>query len=86
MECKKYNPFVVNKTRPKPKTKTRVEGKGLTNANEKKVDIIYAKGFVKLNQGKTSVLGSPTCFACKSSEDYNYINYSISFSFSIRHN
>ena len=48
MECKKYNPFVVKpKTMTRTKTKKRVEGKGLTKANEKKVDIIYAKGFVK---------------------------------------
>ena len=46
-----YGPFIINsKTKPKTKlkTNTRVEVKGLTKANEKKVDIIYAKGFVKL--------------------------------------
>ena len=54
MERKNYNHFIdVNKTRPEPKpmTTSRVYSKVLTNANENKVDIIYAKGFVRLNQG-----------------------------------
>ena len=57
MEVKKYNPFVV---KPNPKTtdsnrerssktkpKTKLEAKGISQENRKKLDIIYAKGFVK---------------------------------------
>ena len=55
MEVKKYNPFVVNKPKPQPKPKPRVrlkakiklEAKGLSLENKKKLDIFYAKGFVK---------------------------------------
>ena len=36
--------FVV-KTKPKPKTK--LEARGLSLENKKKLDTIYAKGFVK---------------------------------------
>ena len=48
MEVKKINPFVV-KPNPKTKTKpkTKLEAKGLSQENKKKLDIIYAKGFVK---------------------------------------
>ena len=50
MEVKKYNPFVVIKTKPKPrvrpKAKIKLEAKGLSLENKKKLDI-YAKGFVK---------------------------------------
>ena len=51
MEVKKYNPFVVIKSKPKvkikPKPKTELEAKGLTLDNKKKLDTIYAKDFVK---------------------------------------
>ena len=57
MEVKKYNPFVVNKSKPKakplpkakikPKPKTEIDAKGLTLDNKKKLDTIYAKGFIK---------------------------------------
>ena len=48
MEVKKYNPFLV-KPNPKIKTKpkTQLEAKGLSQETKKKLDIIYAKGFVK---------------------------------------
>ena len=49
-EFKNYNHFDLKpkpKPKTKPKTKTRAAGKSLTKANEKKVDIIYANGFVK---------------------------------------
>ena len=58
MEVKNYNPFVV-KPNPKPKPKplpkattkhepkTKLEAKGLTLENKKKLDMIHAKGFVK---------------------------------------
>ena len=50
MEVKKYNPFVVIKPKPKPKVrpnaKIKLEAKGLSLENKKKLDIIYAKGFV----------------------------------------
>ena len=51
MEVKKYNPFVVIKTKPKakvrPKAKIKHEAGGLALENKKKLDIIYAKSFVK---------------------------------------
>ena len=60
MEVKKYNPFVVIKPKPKPKpkpklkvrpkAKTNLEAKGLSLQNKKKLDIIYAKGFVKTSR------------------------------------
>ena len=51
MEVKKYNPFVVmNKDKPKAKPKTKLEAKGLSLENKKKLDIIYAKGFVKTSR------------------------------------
>ena len=50
MEVKKYNPFVVIKSKPKseplpktkikPKPKTELEAKGLTLDNKKKLDTI----------------------------------------------
>ena len=48
MEVKKYNPFVVIK--PKPKPKVKLEARGLALVNKKKLDIIYAKGFVNTNK------------------------------------
>ena len=57
MEVEKHNPFVV---KPNPKTtgstsarnsktkpKTKLEAKSLSQENKKKLNIIYAKGFVK---------------------------------------
>ena len=54
MEVKKYNPFVVIKPKPKPKVrpkaKIKLEAKGISLENKKKLDIIYAKGFVKTSR------------------------------------
>ena len=65
MEVKQYNPFVVikptgstcersSKPKPKPKVspkaKIKLEAKGLSLENKKKLDIIYAKGFVKTSK------------------------------------
>ena len=50
MEVKKYNPFVVIKPKPKPKPKVKLEARGLAQKNKKKLDIIYAKGFVNTNK------------------------------------
>ena len=54
MEVKKYNPFVVIKPKPKPKvrpkSKIKLEAGGLALENKKKLDIIYAKGFVNTNK------------------------------------
>ena len=60
MKVKNYNLFVVIKSRPKakplpkakikPKPKTGLEAKGLTLDNKKKLDTIYAKGFVKTSR------------------------------------
>ena len=60
MEVKKYNPCVVIKPKPKakplpkakikPKPKTELEAKGLTLDNKRKLDTIYAKGFVKTSR------------------------------------
>ena len=66
MEVKKYNPFVVktkptgftrersSKTKPKikPKPQTKLEARGLSLENKKKLDTIYAKGFVKTSRKK----------------------------------
>ena len=62
MEVKKYNLFVVIKSKPKakplpkakikPKPKTELEAMGLTLDNKKKLDTIYAKGFVKTSKKK----------------------------------
>ena len=56
MEVKKYNSFVVIKPKPKPKPKSKpkvrpkaeikLEAGGLSLENKKKLDIIYAGGFV----------------------------------------
>ena len=52
MEVKKYNPFVKPppKTKTKPKPKSKLEARGLSLENKKKLDIIYAKGFVKTSR------------------------------------
>ena len=64
MEVKKYNPFDVktkptgftrersSKTKPKikPKPQTKLEPRGLSLENKKKLDTIYAKGFVKTSR------------------------------------
>ena len=56
MEVKKYNAFVVIKPKPKPKPKVRPKAKikheagGLSQENKKKLDIIYARGFVKTSK------------------------------------
>ena len=64
MEVKKYNPFVVKtkptgftreqssktKTKIKPKPQTKLEARGLSLENKKKLDTIYAKGFVKTSR------------------------------------
>ena len=54
MEVKKYNPFVVIKPKPKPKVrpkaKIKLEARGLALENKKKLNIIYAKGFVNTNK------------------------------------
>ena len=38
------------KARTKPNPKTKLEAKGLSLENKKKLDIIYAKGFVKTSK------------------------------------
>ena len=65
MEVKKYNPFVIIKPKPKPRPKPKVRPKpkikleagGLSRMdgvlsleNKKKIDIIFAKGFVNTNK------------------------------------
>ena len=50
MKVKKYNLFVVIKPKPKPKPKVKLEARGLALENIKKLDIIYAKGFVNTNK------------------------------------
>ena len=52
MEVKKYIPFVVIKPKPevRPKAKIKLEAGGLALENKKKLDIIYAKGFVNTNK------------------------------------
>ena len=54
MEVKKYNPFVVIKPKPKPKlrpkAKIKLEAGGLSLENKKKLDIIYARRFVKTSK------------------------------------
>ena len=50
MEIKKYNPFVVNRPKPKPKSKPKPEAGGLSLENKKKLDIVYARGFVKTSK------------------------------------
>ena len=60
MEVKKYNLFVVIKSKPKAKPlpkakikrkpKTELEAKGLTLDNKKKLDTIYTKGFFRTSR------------------------------------
>ena len=50
MEVKKYNPFDFIKPKPKPKPKVKLEARGFALENKKKLDIIYAKGFVNTNR------------------------------------
>ena len=50
MEVKKYNPFVVIKPKVRPKAKIKLEAGGLSLENKKKLDIIYARGFVKTSK------------------------------------
>ena len=50
MGVKKYNPFVIIKPKVKPKAKVKLEARGLALENKKKLDIIYAKGFVNTNK------------------------------------
>ena len=48
MEVKKYKLFVVmNQPKSKAKPKTKPETKGLSLENKKKLNIIYAKGFLQ---------------------------------------
>ena len=50
-KCKpkpKLQPLLKAKTKPNPKTK--LEAKGLSLENKEKLDIIYAKGFVKTSK------------------------------------
>ena len=56
MEVKKSNPFVIIKPKPRskpkvrPKPKVKLEARGLALENKKKLEIIYAKGFVNTNK------------------------------------
>ena len=63
MEVKKYNPFVFIKPKPKatgsireqsskvgPKAKIKLKAGGVSPENKKKLDIIYARGFVKTSK------------------------------------
>ena len=54
MEVKNYNPFVVMKPKPKPKirpkAKIKLKAGGLALEKKKKLDIIYARGFVKTSK------------------------------------
>ena len=56
MEVRKYNFFVVIKPKPRskpkvrPKPKVKLEPRGLALENKKKLDFIYAKGFVNTNK------------------------------------
>ena len=54
MEVKNYNPFVVmNKPTGSARersSKTKLEARGLSVENKKKLDTIYAKGFVKTSR------------------------------------
>ena len=40
----------MNKHNPKAKPKTKLEAKGLSLTKKKKLDIIYARGFVKTSR------------------------------------
>ena len=46
----KTKPKPVPKSKTKPKPKTKLEARGLTLENKKKLDTIYAKGFVKTSR------------------------------------
>ena len=62
MEVKKYNPLLIkptpkSKSKPKPtgsaherSSMTKLEARGLSPENKKKLDIIYAKGCVKTSR------------------------------------
>ena len=63
MEVKKYNPCVVikpkstgstrersSKPKVRPKAKNKLEAGGLALENKKKLDFIYARGFVKTSK------------------------------------
>ena len=54
MEVKKYNPSVVIKLKRKPKVrpkaKIELEAGGLSLENKNKLDIVYARGFVKTSK------------------------------------
>ena len=63
MDVKKYNPIVVikptstgstheqsSKPKVRPKAKIKLEAGGLSLENKKKLDIIYARGFVKTSK------------------------------------
>ena len=53
MEIKKYNPFVIKpppKSKTKSKPKNKFEARGLSLDNKKKLDIIYANGFLKTSR------------------------------------
>ena len=63
MEVKKYNFFVVikpksmgstrersSKPKVRPKAKIKLEAGGLSLENKKKLDTIYARGFVKTSK------------------------------------
>ena len=52
MQVKMYNPFVIIKPKPKPgpKPKVKLEARGLALENKKKLDNVYAKGFVYTNK------------------------------------
>ena len=63
MQVKKYNPFVIIKPKPKPRSKPKVrpkpnitlEARCLAIENKKKLDIIYAKGFVNTNKKQLGI-------------------------------
>ena len=50
MEVKNYNPFVVIKPKTETKSKPKLEAGGLSLENKKKLDIIYARAFVKTSK------------------------------------
>ena len=54
MKVENYNPFVVIKPKPKPKIRTKAKIKlevgGLSLENKKKLNVIYARGFVKTSK------------------------------------
>ena len=51
MEFKKYNPFVIKpppKSKTKPKPNTKLEARGLSLENKKRLDTIHAKVLLSL--------------------------------------